>query len=376
MGKHAEIVGPQGNHVAHDFEYADTATREAATGLVAGDLKKLALQLDNNTLWILTATTPTWAAVTGSGGGGETLASILGVGNNTAGNAIIVDTGDNITLTDLPVLGLDAANKDYVDALSVPDSLAAVLGAGNVSGGSDIVVDAGDKITLTDAPVLATDAVNKSYADGLIITSTLAQILATGNTSGGSDLIMSDGDTLDLLGTTSAMKLNRMTTTQRDLLTPAAGMLIFNTTENKVQEYTGTEWLSIPKRTISLEFGARKLSKSTDDRWLWPGWQNLDAVNVSTSEHGYPAPFDYIITEIAVYNEDPAGNGNDIIYRVRQDNVTSLATVTLASTGTDAVATSTVTGSAGDKISLLATKALDVGVDLGDVTVTVVLEEQ
>lgn len=115
MGHHAELVGPQGNHVAHDFEYADTAAREAATGLVAGDLKKLALQLDNNTLWILTATTPTWVTVTGSGSGGDTLASILGAGNNTGGNDIVVDTGDKITLVDAPVLATDAVNKNYVD---------------------------------------------------------------------------------------------------------------------------------------------------------------------------------------------------------------------------------------------------------------------
>jgi len=35
----------------------------AATGFVAADLTKLALQTDDNTLWILTTTTPTWASV-------------------------------------------------------------------------------------------------------------------------------------------------------------------------------------------------------------------------------------------------------------------------------------------------------------------------
>lgn len=47
-------------HIPYNWSYADAATREAATGFVAGDVGKLALQEDTNALWILTATTPTW----------------------------------------------------------------------------------------------------------------------------------------------------------------------------------------------------------------------------------------------------------------------------------------------------------------------------
>ncbi len=142
MSFHKDIVGPDNVHVPHEFEYADAAARLAATGFVTADLKKLALQLDNFSLWILTATTPTWSEVT--------------------------------------------------------------------STGSD----------------------------------TLAEILAGGNTSGGSDLIMSDGDTLDLQGNTSAMILNRLTTVERDALTPVEGMKIYNTTTNEEQTYNGSTWVA------------------------------------------------------------------------------------------------------------------------------------
>lgn len=54
---------PGDQHIAHNWEYANAAARLAATGFVAGDLKKLALQLDDNSLWILTSTAPTWASV-------------------------------------------------------------------------------------------------------------------------------------------------------------------------------------------------------------------------------------------------------------------------------------------------------------------------
>lgn len=50
-------------HMAHNWEYANAAARLAATGFVAGDLKKLALQLDNSSLWLLTAATPTWVEI-------------------------------------------------------------------------------------------------------------------------------------------------------------------------------------------------------------------------------------------------------------------------------------------------------------------------
>lgn len=60
------------NHVPHAWMYADATARAAATGFVTADLGKLALQSDNNTLWILTATTPTWLPVMPVPTGGDT----------------------------------------------------------------------------------------------------------------------------------------------------------------------------------------------------------------------------------------------------------------------------------------------------------------
>lgn len=57
------------NALVYSWEYADAAARTAATGFVAADVGKLARQLDSNTLWMLTATTPTWVQQ-GSGGAG------------------------------------------------------------------------------------------------------------------------------------------------------------------------------------------------------------------------------------------------------------------------------------------------------------------
>ncbi len=57
-------------HVPYAFSYADTTARAAATGFVAADVGKLARQLDDNSLWMLTDDSPeTWVQVGGGGGG-------------------------------------------------------------------------------------------------------------------------------------------------------------------------------------------------------------------------------------------------------------------------------------------------------------------
>jgi hypothetical protein len=50
-------------HVPFTWTYADEAERTGATGFLYEDLGKMAWQQDNNTYWILIATTPTWRAV-------------------------------------------------------------------------------------------------------------------------------------------------------------------------------------------------------------------------------------------------------------------------------------------------------------------------
>lgn len=50
---------------------------------------------------------------------------------------------------------------------------------------------------------------------------------------------------LDLTSTTGALMLPRMTTTQRDALTQAAGMMIYNTTTTNFEGYDGTSWVTL-----------------------------------------------------------------------------------------------------------------------------------
>lgn len=68
MAKHSELTNI---HVPYNWTYADETAREAAAGLTSSDVGKLARQLDDNSLWMLTDDSPlTWVAVGGAGGGG------------------------------------------------------------------------------------------------------------------------------------------------------------------------------------------------------------------------------------------------------------------------------------------------------------------
>jgi hypothetical protein len=73
---HSALTGTN-IHVPYAWSYADQAAREGASGFAAGDVGKLALQEDDDSLWILTATTPTWVAVAGSGGAGDVTWAII-----------------------------------------------------------------------------------------------------------------------------------------------------------------------------------------------------------------------------------------------------------------------------------------------------------
>lgn len=65
MTKHSSVaVGD--NHIPYNWTYANAAARTGATGFDPADVGKLARQTDDNSLWMLTAVTPTWMQIGGS----------------------------------------------------------------------------------------------------------------------------------------------------------------------------------------------------------------------------------------------------------------------------------------------------------------------
>lgn len=62
MALHKNLTEPD-IHIPYAYTYANAAARTGASGFVSADLGKFARQTDDNTIWMLTATTPTWVQV-------------------------------------------------------------------------------------------------------------------------------------------------------------------------------------------------------------------------------------------------------------------------------------------------------------------------
>ena len=130
MSFHKDLV--EGDiHVPYNFSYANAAARTGASGFVAGDVGKLALQTDDNSLWLLTATTPTWesfgeagptgpAGATGAAGptGAAGATGATGPAGEGGGATLAEATADTTTtsLTDVLVdsMTLTPAAGDYL----------------------------------------------------------------------------------------------------------------------------------------------------------------------------------------------------------------------------------------------------------------------
>jgi hypothetical protein len=81
-------------HVPYAWTYADETEREAATGFAAGDVGKLARQLDNNSLWMLVDDSPvTWEPV-GSASG------VARSGSTVDGNLVVWNGSDADSIKD------------------------------------------------------------------------------------------------------------------------------------------------------------------------------------------------------------------------------------------------------------------------------------
>lgn len=89
------------NAVPYRWTYADATARTSATGFVSTDVGALALQQSDNSLWLLTATTPTWTQLSGGGGGAT-------IGSGTLASRPAAGTAGNLYLpTDAPYLYRD-----------------------------------------------------------------------------------------------------------------------------------------------------------------------------------------------------------------------------------------------------------------------------
>jgi hypothetical protein len=131
-----------------------------------------------------------------------------------------------------------APNGDIYASVEGGDIYLQGQGTSNLNGGTLVLQSGAGKGTGTSIISFNTGTTLSSGAS-LQTASTKMTILGNGNVGIGTT---SPSSILDVSSTTSAFLPPRMTTAQRDLITPVAGMVIYNTTTNKHQGYNGTTW--------------------------------------------------------------------------------------------------------------------------------------
>jgi hypothetical protein len=124
--------------------------------------------------------------------------------------------------------------------------------------------------------------------------------------------------------------------------------------------------------TSSYRFwGNGSVSNSTTTRYLTPGWGDATAPTAPQQfRMAYPGKY----KNLRLRQNNPAGNGNNIVYTLRVNNATTALTCTIASTANDASdLVNIITVAAGDLIDIQVTKASSVGTAPQDVTLEVEL---
>lgn len=92
---HRNLGITDGIHLPYSWEYADTATREGASGFLVADEGKFARQLDNDSVWMLTDyAAPAWMQINS---GSDVLVKISSNDTtaNYLSNKLLVDAGSN-----------------------------------------------------------------------------------------------------------------------------------------------------------------------------------------------------------------------------------------------------------------------------------------
>jgi hypothetical protein len=158
-------------------------------------------------------------------------------------NTMLLPAGASSTLVSL-VSADTLTNK----TLTTP-TIASITNGGTVTipSGADTLVARTSTDTLT----------NKTLTSPTITGTGAIAGVFTGNVTGNIDGIVGgttpaavtgtaiSGTSIAVTGTAGAMKLNTVTTTQRNALSAAVGMIVYNSTTSKIQAYAGSAWVDL-----------------------------------------------------------------------------------------------------------------------------------
>jgi len=151
-------------------------------------------------------------------------------------NTMLLPIGASSTLVSL-ISADTLTNK----TLTAP-TIATITNGGTVTipSGADTLVARTSTDTLTNKTLTSPD-INTPDIDGGAID---AAIIGA-NTPAAITGTAISGTSLEITGTAGAAKLNTVTTTQRNALSAANGMVVYNSTTSKIEAYAGGAWVAL-----------------------------------------------------------------------------------------------------------------------------------
>ncbi len=117
-------------HLINNYSYANAAARTGASGFAAGDLGKVAHQTDDDSFWILIATTPTWTQITGGGG------DVTGPGSSTDNALARWDGAGGTALLDSTTIVNDDGSTELTIADAITAAASEALATGHNTSGT------------------------------------------------------------------------------------------------------------------------------------------------------------------------------------------------------------------------------------------------
>ncbi len=167
-----------------------------------------------------------------------TTSSAFGLGLAAVSSVMVVNTGTGSTLDfmacNVTALNLDGSSTGgTIDTVRLNSGIAIPNGVTTINNlrGYEFSVPFGDPGTITHAFYTAANVEN--YFRKSLVVGEDTEVAANSSTG------------LEISSTTKALLNARMTTTERDALTPLFGMQIANTSTNKLQFYDGSSWVDL-----------------------------------------------------------------------------------------------------------------------------------
>ena len=183
------------------------------------------------------------------GGGSNSGAITLNCEQNSHGQKIMAQPHSaGVTNTMLLPAGASSTLVSLVSAdtltnktLTAP-TIATITNGGAVTipSGADTLVARTSTDTLTNKTLTSPD-INTPDIDGGAID---AAIIGA-NTPAAITGTAISGTSITVTGTANALKVNTVTTTQRNALTAAVGMIVYNSTTSKIEAYAGSAWVAL-----------------------------------------------------------------------------------------------------------------------------------